>query len=502
MFPRFLSALLIAICLVIPAFSQGTNVTVTRDLRLFTTMAALNAAGFDVELGPQYHAVREAVRKYPSEVDPELIERLKAFYSAKKGNQSDESQLAKYISLAVNLSDPPALKPLTREENMPPDARSVIGFADLMREYYDKAHLGRHALEVRADYDRKIAQIAPVLRELIVRTDSYMRIPLGSNTGRGMSIYLELAAPMNTVNVRSNQNSYYVIIGDSSAPRTDDIRHAYLHFQIDTLVISNMAKIPNAVQILELLKGAQGVDALYTSEAHVMVAESFIRALELRMDKIPATRAKESIDTFYRAGLLLTPYFYSVLDGYERSDVSLPDSFLQMARNIQLRTEEARFRDTFSKIPVPQKSVARAEVPQAPPEPEPNPVGDLLKQAQTAFNGGDMVKARNLFERVLSDFDRSNGAAEYGLGLVASRVGYSEEAKQHFDRAIHSTSAEPGMKVWSYIYLGRISDLECNRDKAVEYYQQAVKVGDNSQDALAAASQGVQKAYGDNCKKD
>ena len=117
-----------------------------------------------------------------------------------------------------------------------------IGFADLMREYYDKAHLGRHALEVRADYDRAIAQIAPVLRELIVRTDSYMRIPLGGNTGRSMSIYLELAAPMNTVNVRSNQDSYYVIIGDSTAPRIDDIRHAYLHFQIDTLVASNMAE--------------------------------------------------------------------------------------------------------------------------------------------------------------------------------------------------------------------------------------------------------------------
>ena len=44
------------------------------------------------------------------------------------------------------------------------------------------------------------------------------------------------------------------------------------------------------------------------------------------------------------------------------------------------------------------------------------------------------------------------------------------------------------MKVWSYIYLGRIFDLECNRDTAVEYYQQAVKVGDNSQNAQAAAS--------------
>src|SRR5262249_44443035 len=158
-----------------------------------------------------------------------------------------------------------------------------------------------------------------------------------------------------------------------------------------------------------------------------------------------------SVDTFYRAGLLLTPYFYSALDGYERADVSLRDSFLQMTRNITARAEEARFRDTFSKIPLPQKSVARAEVPQqAPPEPPPNPVTELLKDAQTAFNAGDMVKARNVFERVLSDFDRNNGPAEYGLGLIASRVGYSEEAKQHFDRAIHTNALQPDMKVWSY----------------------------------------------------
>src|SRR5215813_10038763 len=130
MFFRLLLPLALIVVLVVPAFSQGTNVTITRDLRLFTAMAALNAAGFDVELGSQYHPVREAVRKYAAEVDPELIERLKAFYSAKKGSQSDESQLPKYISLAVNLSDVPSLKLLTHEENMPPDARSVIGFAD------------------------------------------------------------------------------------------------------------------------------------------------------------------------------------------------------------------------------------------------------------------------------------------------------------------------------------------------------------------------------------
>src|SRR3989449_11491302 len=112
---------LLTLILALPAFFQNTNVTVQPDLRLFTTMAALNAAGFDVEFGSQYHPVREAVRKYANEVDPDLIARLKSFYNARKGSQTDEAQLQKYISLVVNVSDVPVLKPYTREESLPPD---------------------------------------------------------------------------------------------------------------------------------------------------------------------------------------------------------------------------------------------------------------------------------------------------------------------------------------------------------------------------------------------
>ena len=88
----------------------------------------------------------------------------------------------------------------------------------------------------------------------------------------------------------------------------------------------------------------------------------------------------------------------------------------------------------------------------------------------------------------------------YGLGLIASKNGDSEEAKQDFDRAVRSDSAEPGMKVWSYIYLARIFDLECNRDRAIEYYQQAIKIGDDTRNAQSSAHQGIQKPYGDGCK--
>jgi tetratricopeptide (TPR) repeat protein len=482
------------------ASAQSTNATIQPDLRLFTMMAALNAAGFDVELASQYHPVRDAVRSFAKEVDADLIDRLKAFYTVRKGSQTDEAQLAKYISLAVNITDAPSFKPVTREEGLPPDARSVIGFLDLMREFYEKAHLSQHWTELRPEYERAITRIAPPLRDAIVRTDAYMRVPLGGSFLRTMAIYLELAAPVNSVNVRSNQDSYFVVIGDTPNPRVDDIRHAYLHFQLDILVTTNVSRIQNSAQFLNLVRKADGVDPAYTSEFHIMAAESLIRAIELRMDRVSPARAKESIDTFYRSGLLLTPYFYTALEQYEKEDSVLRESFINMARNIQLKAEQARFQETFFKLPAPQKSVARAEVPEPPPAPPVDPGRELLKAAESAFNSGDIAKAEAAFSKFLTDFDRDNGAALYGLGLIASKKGNSAEAHQYFERAVRSDSAEPGMRVWAYIYLARIYDLECNRARAVEYYQQAVKVGDNTRNAQNAAREGIQKPFSDTCK--
>jgi tetratricopeptide (TPR) repeat protein len=482
------------------ASAQTSSLSIQPDLRLFTAMAALNAAGFDVEFNSQYHPVREAVRKYAAEVDPDLIARLITFYANRKGDQTDESQLAKYISLVVNLTDAPAFKPIAREEALPPDARSVIGFADLMREFYEKAHLSQHWSEVRSQYEAAINRVGPAFRDAIFRADAYMRVPLGTYASRYMAIYLELAAPINTVNVRSNQDVYYVVLGDSAAPRVDDVRHAYLHFQLDLLVTRNVSRIQNSNQLLNLVRRAEGVDPAYTSEFHVMAAESLIRALELRIDRVPAGRARESVDSFYRSGLLLTPYFYTALEEYEKGDAGLRDSFPAIARNIDSKKEQARFQETFSKIPAPQKTVARPEVPETPQPPPADPMRDLLIEAQTAFNAGDNAKAQASFERVLSQFDRDNVDAIYGLALIASKKADSDAARQHFDRLIRMDTTEPAIKVWSYIYLARILDLECDRARAVEYYQQAVKVADNTRNAQAAAREGLQKPYGDNCR--
>ncbi len=498
---RCIAAVCIVVILATPAFAQNGNVAILPDLRLFATMAALNAAGFDIEFGSQYHPVREAVRHYADNLDPQLLADLRNFYKARKGDQTDEAQLPKYISLAVSLTDPPALKAALREELLPPDARSVVGFADLVRQFYEKANIEKRWSEVEPQYRKAIDQLGPALREMIVRTDAYLRLPLGRFGPRSLAIYVELAAPVNTVNFRSYQDNYYVVLGGSPNPQLDQVRHAYLHYQLDNLMATFIPKIEGSGTMLNLVARSQGVDPLYASDFRVLATESLIRAAELHMDRVPGARAKESIDMYYRSGLLLTPYFYEALNRFEQLEAGgIRDYFSEMIAGIQLKAEQQRYQDTFNKIPIPEKTVARPEVPVAPVEPPPNPTRELLKQAEAAFNAGNNEKAKEAFEKVLSDFDRNSGAALYGLALIASKEGDSEQAKQYFDRTVRTDSAEPSMRVWAYVFLARIFDLECNRGRAVEYYQQAVKVGDNTRNAQAAARQGIEKPYGDACR--
>src|SRR5262249_3251328 len=144
MFLRSTAVFLLVCACVSSAFGQSAgqfqgSISVDSDLRLFAMAAAVNAAGFDVELGSQYHPVRAEVRKFADALDPDLKRRRKQFYELHKEGQPDETQLAKYISLALVVNGPPDFKPAFKEEALPPDAREVLGFLDLLKEFYQKA---------------------------------------------------------------------------------------------------------------------------------------------------------------------------------------------------------------------------------------------------------------------------------------------------------------------------------------------------------------------------
>ena len=184
------------------------------------------------------------------------------------------------------------------------------------------------------------------------------------------------------------------------------------------------------------------------------------------------------------------------LGQFEQTPTGIREYFPEMALDLEVRAERARFDDRFHTIELALDTGPRAEVPAPPPS---NPVRDLLLEGQGAFNSRDDSAARNAFETVLYQHDSKNGPALYGLALIASREGDPVVARTYFTRTLESDSAEPSMRVWSHVFLGRISDIECDRESALAQYEAAVGVADDTNGAQASASSGIEEPFGGRC---
>jgi hypothetical protein len=483
------------------------SIVIDDNLRVFAMVAALNVAGFDVELSSQYHPARAEVRKIANTLDPDLLERLRTFYRTHKSGEPDENQLAKYISLAVILGDPPTFKLTTREEGLPDDVRSVVGFVPLLQEFYQKAGVSRLWATVGSAYEAEMDRIGPVIREVVLKSDSYLRASTIGVSSQTVWISVELAAPKNSVNVRSDRDDYYVILGYAATPRTEDIRHAYLHSRLNAYLSAAVPKVAKIDTLMELLKGAEGVPRAYSTNFEALLTESFVRAIELRMDREPSAKAQESLKFLYRSGLLLAPYFYDALIAYEASDLSLRNEIATIAAGVDAGKERSRFAETFHSIVLPERQPLRAEVPS---KPVVDPVLELLRAAEFAFDK-DKPRAREFFETVLKA-EPNNGRAIYGLGLIemdqanlarvdSEREAALDKALQYFERTIVSESATRTAKTWSHIYAGHILDFRCNRSAAVAHYRKAIESGDDTRDAQKTAQRDLAKPFGGECQQ-
>jgi hypothetical protein len=67
-------------------------------------------------------------------------------------------------------------------------------------------------------------------------------------------------------------------------------------------------------------------------------------------------------------------------------------------------------------------------------------------------------------------------------------------ARSYFERTLE-VAREPRMLAWSHIYLGRIYDLQENRDAALTQYRAALSAGAQGADTRVAAERGLAQAY-------
>lgn len=457
---------------------------------VFTVLTAINTCGYDQELGvsdPLRAEIRAEVARaiQASEETKEVTRALCEFYH--EHQQPDSSRtLAQYVSFVLYLNGPPApFATKVKEADLPPDAIGVLGILPLIQAFYNKAGLHTIWERHREAYTALTERYHEPLAKMLFDTEIYLRLPSAGYLGRGFTVYLDpMGAPAQT-NARNYGSDYYVVIspGAASSLKMEQIRHTYLHYLLDPLALKYPTTMKRLEPLLDSVKTAP-IDESFKSDVSLLVTECFIRAIEARTAKGSETQREQAIQESVGQGFILTRYFYEVLIPFEKDPAGLRNAYGEIASGIDVRKEEKR----AAEIQFANKAEPELLHLSRPVE------GKRLLTAEQRLSAGDVDSAQKLAQEALDEKSEDPGRALFILAQVATANRDMQGARNYFQRALEVAS-EPKVVAWSHIYLGRIFDLQENREAALDQYRAALSSGGALPEAKAAAERGLRQPY-------
>jgi len=460
---------------------------------LFSLLTAINTCGYDAELSAS-DPVREQIRA-------EVAKTSQAFDQAKEETtilcqfyrdhvQPDPARtLAQYVSLGLDLDAPPGFALKVKDADLPPDAAQVAGIVPILQKFYDVAGLHaiwqRHQLAYSALVDRYHEPLSKVLFD----TEIYLKLPSAGYLGHSFTVYLDPMGAPGQTNARKYGADYYVVVspGTGSQLKTEQIRHTYLHYLLDPLAMKYPNAMKRAEPLLVNVKRAP-MDESFKSDISLLVTECLIRAAELRMSaprKVQEAQVQGAIEQSVAQGYVLVPYFYEALTQFEKGPLSMRNAYGEMIGGIDVGKEAKRVAQV--------QFAAKAD-----PEPvrlsRPAPPEKLLISAEQRLSAGDSESAKKLAQQVLETKSGDPGRALFILAQVATMNRDMQGARNYFEQAL-GVAHESQVVAWSHIYLGRIFDLQENREAALDHYRAALTASAALPEAKAAAERGIQQPY-------
>lgn len=485
-------------CLLVLAASAGFAQTTKAQLEVsetfFTVTAALNSCGYDAGLDTSL-PLRRTVR---AEVQAALDKSLEAtrardaicFFQREHQAGNTQNDVTQYVSLALELTEPPAFITTLPEADLSPDAAQVLGVLPLLRKFYAAAGIHELWLKHKAEYQALVQQFHDPVSEVLTRTDSYLKVPFANYPGQRFVVYLEpMLAPLQ-VDSRNYGSNYYVVLSlaQGSSIRLDEIRHTYLHFVLEPLALRHGTSMKRLEPILIDLQAAP-MNSSFKEDISLLVNECLIRAIETRT-AIPKSNERLRDETVQRSveeGFVLTRYFYDALGAFEKESTGMKDAYGDLLHLVSMDRERKRAREVvFASRATPEVISAARAVPQS----------KLLDDAEQRLASGDIEGAKKLAEQVLQHNRGGDepARATFIMARVATLTGNMEEARAAFEQTVQ-TAHDSRMLAWSHIYLGRIFDIQGNRATAVDHYRAALNAGDPTSDTRAAAERGLTSPY-------
>jgi tetratricopeptide (TPR) repeat protein len=476
------------------ATAQTTKAQLEISETFFSLAAALNTCGYDSGLEsslPLRQAVRTEVQEAISK-SPEAQERRAAICQFWNDHQlpNREHDITPYLSLALELGPPPAFAPTLLEADLAPDASRVLGILPLLQKFYQAAGLHAIWLRFQGQYQAMVAQFHDPVSKELTNTDLYLKLPFSNYPSQRFVIYMEPLLSPAQVDARNYGSNYFMIVSPDREGhiRAPEIRHTYLHFVLDPMALGHAMSMKELEPLLDNVVSAP-MAVPFKTDISLLVTECLIRAIEVRMS-IPKNHEAARVAAVRRSveeGFILTRTFYDQLADFEKESTGMRNAYGDFLHAISLDREKKRARD------VAFRSEAAAEVVSAVQAPDDD---HLLDAAEQKLASGDHEGAQKIAAQVLQRNHASDqtGHAAFILARIASLSGKMEQARASFEQAASSVH-DARMLAWSHIYLGRIYDIQLDRNRAVENYQAALSAGDPSADTKAAAEKGLEAPY-------
>jgi hypothetical protein len=472
--------------------AQNTpKVSLDTSENLFTMLAAMNRCGYDQDLGVS-HPLRKEIRSEVAKATESSVEAKSAvqamceFY--KDHEQPEASRtLSQYVSLSLYQNPIPAFSIKTREADLPPDASYVQGILPLLSKFYQTAGVDNIWQKHHEEYTGLTEHYHAPVAKMLFDTEVYLKLPSAGYLGRSFTVFLDpLGAPGQT-NARNYATDYYVVIspGASAELKMDEIRHTYLHYLLDPLALKYPSNVKRLEPLLDSVKNSP-MDESFKDDISLLLTECLIRAIEIRLAPGKPTEAQreEIVNASMQQGYILTRYFSDALRQFEKDPAGLRNTYGQMLTNIDLQKEQKRAAQVeFAKKADPE--LLRLSRPTQ---------GKLLSTAEQKLYAGDSASAQKLAQQALDQKSEDPGRALFILAQVATANRDMQGARDYFQKALQA-SQEPKVVGWSHIYLGRIFDLQENREAALDQYRAALNTGASLPEVKAAAERGLQQPY-------
>ena len=511
----------------------GPTVSLISSEPVFLMAAALNACGYDEgldESAPVRKRVRDEVEQALRKSEDARDKRDKVcLFIAQHRMTGSQRDISQYISLALYLTPPPEMEVSEELTEMPPDSTQVVEIVPLLKAFVEAVDLHGIWLAVHRIYDEEAGRLHDPLTRMIVGTNFYLKMPASTYEGRRFLVVIEPMLSPRTVNARIYGTDYIVVVSPVNGQiRMSDVRHTYLHYLIEPLLLSRTNAIDRTQPVLKVVHDAP-MEFRFRSDTMALTIECLIKAVEARtMDtgipeyKIPAgvdrselpryeherQLYQQKVDALRWAavrhdmtqGFVLTQYFYEQLLNFEKDPVSLKDTIGEMVYSMDIDQQVHRARDIEFDKEADEEVLGRSK---------PRKLTGLdLAEARLA--SGDVATASALARQALAvhsdtlDAVAEGARANFILARAAILTGHPEEAINGFQMTL-ATSKEPRLLAWSHIYLGRMLDLDCKRDQAMTEYTAALAARDGQQDTRLAAERGMKTAYavkGHSCDED